>query len=40
MIGGDWKVVDGQIPHIDEADLIQRHTQAARELRVRSGLAT
>ena len=40
MIGGDWKVVDGQIPHIDEADLIQRHTQAARELRIRSGLAT
>ena len=38
MIGGNWKVVDGQIPHIDESDLIQRHTQAARELRGRSGL--
>ena len=38
MIAGTWKVVDGQVSHIDEADLIQRHNTAARELRARSGL--
>ncbi len=40
MIAGSWKVVDGHVSHINEADLIQRHTKAARELRAKSGLAT
>lgn len=40
MIAGSWKVIDGGIPELDETDLIQRHTKAARELRARSGLGT
>ena len=39
MIAGNWKVVDGQVSHINEADLIRRHNTAARELRAKSGLA-
>ena len=39
MIAGNWKVVDGHVSHINEADLIRRHTTAARELRAKSGLA-
>jgi hypothetical protein len=38
MIAGNWKVTDGYLPRMDEPDLIRRHTKAARELRVRSGL--
>lgn len=33
MIGGEWKVVDGRAPHIDEQDLMHRHSAAARRLR-------
>ena len=33
MIGGEWKVVDGRAPHIDEQDLMHRHSAAARKLR-------
>jgi len=39
MIGGDWKVIDGRAPHIDEADLIRRHSKAAEKLRKQAGLA-
>ena len=38
MIGGDWKVIDGCLPGIDESDLIRRHSGAAKKLRERSGL--
>src|SRR6476620_7524677 len=32
MIGGDWRVVDGAIPGLDVADLIRRHSAAARAM--------
>ncbi|MDP6081309.1 MAG: amidohydrolase family protein, partial [Arenicellales bacterium] len=38
MIGGEWKVIDGHAPHIDEADLVQRHTVCAQTLRQRANL--
>ena len=38
MIGGEWKVVDGRAPHIDEQGLIRRHSKAAEKLRQCSGL--
>ena len=38
MVGGDWKVTDGRAPHIDEADLIRRHSKAAENLRKQAGL--
>ncbi|MDP6950256.1 MAG: 8-oxoguanine deaminase [Arenicellales bacterium] len=39
MIGGEWKVIDGHAPHIDEADLAQRHTVCAQTLRQRANLS-
>ena len=33
MVGGRWIVEDGQIPGLDLADLIRRHSAAARKLR-------
>jgi len=33
MVGGKWVVEDGQIPGLDLADLIRRHSAAARALR-------
>jgi len=38
MIGGDWTVIDGYLPKMDEPDLIRRHSSAAKKLRERSGL--
>jgi len=38
MIGGEWKVIDGRAPHIDEQDLIRRHSKAAKNLRKQAGL--
>jgi 8-oxoguanine deaminase len=35
MVGGRWIVEKGQIPGLDLADLIRRHSAAARELRAR-----
>ncbi|MBT3768528.1 MAG: 8-oxoguanine deaminase, partial [Acidiferrobacteraceae bacterium] len=35
MIGGEWKVIDARASHIDEADLIHRHSNAAQVLRTR-----
>jgi 8-oxoguanine deaminase len=32
MAGGRWIVEDGQIPGLDVADLIRRHSAAARKL--------
>lgn len=32
MVGGVWRVVDGQIPGLDLAGLIAEHSQAARKL--------
>ena len=32
MIGGRWAVIDGTIPGLDVADLIRRHTAAARAM--------
>lgn len=32
MIGGTWRVIDGQIERLDVAQLIANHRQAAREL--------
>ena len=32
MVGGRWIVADGQIPGLDVADLIRRHSAAARKL--------
>ena len=32
MVGGRWIVEDGQIPGLDVADLIRRHSAAARKL--------
>ena len=38
MIAGQWRVEDGRASHIDEADLIARHSAQARRLRTRAGL--
>jgi len=38
MVGGKWLVENGNATHINEADLIRRHNQAARKLRQISGL--
>jgi 8-oxoguanine deaminase len=32
MIGGQWRVIDGQIEGLDVAKLIADHRQAAKEL--------
>lgn len=32
MVGGEWRVVDGQIPGLDVAGLIAEHSAAARKL--------
>jgi 8-oxoguanine deaminase len=32
MIGGEWRVIDGQVPGLDMARLIAQHREAAREL--------
>jgi 8-oxoguanine deaminase len=32
MVGGQWRVVDGQIPGFDIAGLIAEHSAAARKL--------
>ena len=32
MVGGRWIVENGQIPGLDLADLIRRHSAAARKL--------
>ena len=32
MVGGQWRVVDGQIPGMDVAGLIAEHSAAARRL--------
>jgi 8-oxoguanine deaminase len=32
MIGGQWRVIDGQVPGLDIAQLIAQHRKAAREL--------
>jgi 8-oxoguanine deaminase len=40
MIGGEWKVIDARASHIDEANLIHRHSAAAQVLRTRAGLST
>src|SRR5215467_8793113 len=32
MVGGRWAVIDGTIPGLDVADLIRRHTAAARAM--------
>src|SRR6516162_680974 len=34
MIGGRWAVIDGTIPGLDVADLIRRHTAAARAMQM------
>ena len=39
MIGGEWKVIDARASHIDETDLIRRHSNAAQVLRARAGLS-
>jgi 8-oxoguanine deaminase len=33
MVAGKWVVIDGAIPGIDPADLIRRHSVAARMMR-------
>ena len=33
MVGGNWVVSDGAIAGLDVADLIRRHSAAARALR-------
>ncbi len=33
MIAGQWRVVDGKIIGKDEAELIHRHSNAAKKLR-------
>ena len=38
MIAGQWRVEDGRASHIDEADLVARHSALARRLRGRAGL--
>jgi 8-oxoguanine deaminase len=32
MVAGKWTVIDGAIPGLDVADLISRHSAAARAL--------
>lgn len=32
MVGGQWRVIDGQVPGLDIAQLIAHHREAAREL--------
>jgi 8-oxoguanine deaminase len=32
MVGGEWRVIDGQIPGLDVAGLIAEHSEAARRL--------
>jgi 8-oxoguanine deaminase len=32
MVGGSWRVIDGAIPGFDVADLIHRHSAAARKM--------
>ena len=32
MVGGEWRVVDGQIPGLDVPGLIAEHSAAARRL--------
>jgi 8-oxoguanine deaminase len=32
MVGGNWTVIDGAIPGLDVADLIARHSAAARAM--------
>jgi 8-oxoguanine deaminase len=32
MVGGRWRVIDGQIEGLDVAALIAAHNQAARQL--------
>ena len=32
MVGGEWRVMDGQIPGLDVAGLIAEHSAAARRL--------
>jgi 8-oxoguanine deaminase len=32
MVGGQWRVVDGQIPGLDLGALIADHSRAARRL--------
>ena len=39
MVAGKWRVEDGHAAHIDELDLIHRHSAAAAILRQRAGLA-
>ena len=39
MVAGKWRVEDGRAAHIDELDLIHRHSAAAAILRQRAGLA-
>jgi 8-oxoguanine deaminase len=39
MIGGEWKVIDARASHIDETELIHRHSTAAQVLRTRAGLS-
>jgi len=34
MVGGRWAVIDGTIPGLDVADLIRRHTAAARAMQM------
>ena len=34
MVGGNWAVIDAAIPGLDVADLIRRHTAAARAVQV------
>ena len=32
MVGGEWRVIDGQIPGLDVTGLIAEHSAAARRL--------
>jgi 8-oxoguanine deaminase len=34
MIAGQWRVIDGAIPGLDIADLIHRHSTAARKMQI------
>jgi 8-oxoguanine deaminase len=34
MVAGQWRVIDGAIPGLDVADLIRRHSTAARKMQV------
>ncbi|HAF74663.1 MAG TPA: 8-oxoguanine deaminase, partial [Gammaproteobacteria bacterium] len=38
MIAGNWKVIDGYLPKMDEPDLIRRHSSTAEKLRRRLDL--